>query len=541
MSLTNMHLEKYFPHKTPRPQQVDAINFAIDSFLSSDKKYVIIEAGTGVGKSAIGMTIAGMLGEHLSSSEEYSNGAWFVTTQKILQDQYIGDFGSLSLKSIKSSSNYKCRFKKRNSCSDSLNELRSIEKGTKFWNTCTFNCTYKNAKESFIASKKSITNFPYFLTESSYSRKITPRNFLVIDEAHNVETELSKFIEISVSERFSKSTLKLVFPDIKTQHQALQWVEDVYYPKLKSHLKHTEKILEKYKGLKDKLNEFTSLSKQLDLLSSHHKKLKRFLEIYDKDNWIFDAEDGYGRKGKRIFFKPIDISQYSDQLLFRFGEKILMMSATILDKDSFCQTLGIPLDETEFISLPSPFPRKNRPIFQVSIGSMSKNNIDNSLPKIAEAVKQILEQHKNDKGIIHAHSYKIANYIKKAVRSRRILIHDSNNRDIILKKHKESKTPTVLISPSMTEGVDLAGDCSRFQIICKVPYPFLGDKLIKKRMNKWRWWYPLQTAKTIMQSVGRSVRNRDDFAVTYILDSDWYYFYQKNGKFFPEDFKKCIK
>ena len=92
----------------------------------------------------------------------------------------------------------------------------------------------------------------------------------------------------------------------------------------------------------------------------------------------------------------------------------------------------------------------------------------------------------------------------------------------------------------MTEGVDLKGDLSKFQIICKVPYPYLGDPIVKKRMHKHKGWYPLQTAKSIVQSCGRSVRNESDQAVTYILDSDWHNFFRKNNQIFPEDFKKAI-
>jgi len=103
-----------------------------------------------------------------------------------------------------------------------------------------------------------------------------------------------------------------------------------------------------------------------------------------------------------------------------------------------------------------------------------------------------------------------------------------------------SKKPTVLLSPSMTEGVDLKGDASRFQVICKIPYPSLGDKIVRKRMNKWKWWYPLQTSKTIIQAIGRSVRSSDDFAVTYILDSDWERFFSRNENMFPQSFKDSI-
>ena len=103
-----------------------------------------------------------------------------------------------------------------------------------------------------------------------------------------------------------------------------------------------------------------------------------------------------------------------------------------------------------------------------------------------------------------------------------------------------SKQPTVLLSPSMTEGVDLKGDLSRFQILCKVPYPWLGDPIIRKRMKKYPSWYPLQTAMTVVQSVGRSVRNKNDKAVTYILDADWNKFYRKHKNLFCEDFKRLI-
>jgi Rad3-related DNA helicase len=120
------------------------------------------------------------------------------------------------------------------------------------------------------------------------------------------------------------------------------------------------------------------------------------------------------------------------------------------------------------------------------------------------------------------------------------LIHTPENRDEILEQHKRAKTPTVLLSPSMTEGVDLKDDLSRFQIICKVPFPYLGDQLVKKKSAKYDWYYGFATAKTLVQSVGRSVRNKNDTAVTYILDSGFDYFFKRNEQFFSDDFKSCM-
>ena len=138
-------------------------------------------------------------------------------------------------------------------------------------------------------------------------------------------------------------------------------------------------------------------------------------------------------------------------------------------------------------------------------------------------------------------NYKIGKYLMENVKTNRFLTHESGNRDEVLRFHVNSSEPTVLLSPSMMEGVDLADDASRFQILCKVPFPYLGDLVISKRMGKNKMWYPYTTAKSVIQSFGRSIRNEKDHAISYILDSDWERFFYRNSHMFPEDFRKSIK
>ena len=531
--------QQYFPYAVPRPQQIEAIDLILDAF-NSGKRFFALEAGTGVGKSAIATTVARVLSQQ-NTPDAFVPGSLFVTTQKLLQQQYEKDYQQQGMRSIKSARNYKCKYKKFNTCADGQTELRLQEKGSTYWNTCTFNCTYKNAKQEFLDAGLSVTNFPYLLTESHFNGKIKPHQLLVIDEAHNVETELSKFIEIAVSENFTKKTLKIEMPILTTHHQALTWMTDVYYPKLSSYVQHIQSMLEKYTNIKKHLDQFVSLTRQLHMIEGHHKRLSDFLRVHSQENWVFEVQESEVKGLRKLSFKPIDIAEFADQYLFRLGYKVLLMSATLIQIDKFLDMVGIGQEDSEKLSLPSPFPIKNRPILFVPMGRMTSKEIDNSLPKLAEAVKRILEEHKNEKGIIHTHSYKIAQFIKRNIKSRRLLISTPSNREEILKKHIKSTKPTVLISPSMTEGVDLEGEASRFQIICKVPYPYLGDKLVKKRMNKWKWWYPFQTSKTVIQSIGRSVRSEVDTAVTYILDSDWERFYGRNKNLFPSDFHKCLR
>lgn len=535
--------ENFFPFGAIRDQQREAIEFALHEF-ENGKRFVIIEAGTGVGKSAIGVTISRALGNWMQRNDEYKPGSYFLTTQKILQEQYLDDFGGCKgpMTSIKSSSNYQCKYHKKQSCGEGQRLLRlEQDKTSKFFRTCSFSCNYKEEKGKFMESPESITNFSYFLAETTYAGKLLPRDVLVIDESHNTDGELSKFIEVSVSEKFAQTVLNLQMPKtLTTERAAFDWIKNVYIVKLTSHLKHIEAMFEQHAGLREKVKEFDALSRQIEMLDKHMCKVNRFIDLFDEDNWVLSITETEDQKTRRLEFKPIDISPYSDQALFRFGRKVLMLSATILNQRAFCESLGIPLEESAFITLPSPFPVENRPVLVSSIGKMSAGEIDNTLPKLAEAVRQILAAHPKEKGIIHCHSYKVANYIMKNIKSKRLLTHKSEDREDVLNQHLSSKEPTVLVTPSMTEGVDLKGDFSRFQIICKVPYPYLGDKLVQKRMRKWSWWYPLQTAKTIIQSLGRSIRSADDHAVSYILDSDWNRFYGQQRDLFPESFRDSV-
>ena len=58
----------HFPFGEIREPQQQAIDFALEAY-ESGKRFVVLEAGTGVGKSAIGLTIARYLTANHSESE----------------------------------------------------------------------------------------------------------------------------------------------------------------------------------------------------------------------------------------------------------------------------------------------------------------------------------------------------------------------------------------------------------------------------------------------------------------------------------------
>lgn len=538
----NYKIKKFFPFENIRPQQEEVINFALDTFLKSDKKFAIIEAPTGSGKSGCGITIAKYLAKHMRLENGFEKGAWFITTQKTLQDQYMRDFSppKNTLYSIKSASNYQCEYFKKNKCSDSLHLLKEADPDSKFYNKCYYGCCYKDAKRKFLNSELSITNFPYFLTESTYIKKIVPRQLLICDEAHNVEAEISSFFEILVSEKFASGILDVDMPTITNQDEAVKWVKEQYKPSLYAKIESIKEELRElqYTG-QEETEEARKVASKKEKLDQHRTKINKFLLLYSKDNWVFNLIPSWNRSGRKLEFKTIDISQYSKECLFRFGQKILLMSATILDKDAYCESVGIDPNDAEFISIDSTFPKDNMPVYFLPSGDMSKRNLKNSLPIMTEMVKEILSQHKNEKGIIHTRTFNIANYIKENIKSKRLIVHSGENREEVLEKYLNTEG-TVLVSPSHTEGLDLKDDLSRFQIICKIYWPYLGDELVKRRMKKYKHWYSYQAVKSLIQARGRSIRTEKDYAATYILDDAFDRLYSKNLRLFPEHFKKCL-
>ena len=78
--------------------------------------------------------------------------------------------------------------------------------------------------------------------------------------------------------------------------------------------------------------------------------------------------------------------------------------------------------------------------------------------------------------------------------------------------------PTVLVSPSMSYGVDLKGDLAKFQIIVKAPFLPTKDVRIERMMKNDFDWYQNKMLCSLIQSCGRGVRSKKDECITYILD-----------------------
>ena len=170
---------------------------------------------------------------------------------------------------------------------------------------------------------------------------------------------------------------------------------------------------------------------------------------------------------------------------------------------------------------------------------MSYYNKKESFARAIPIISKILEKNSEHKGIIHTSNYEFSNWIKSSIKNKRLIFHDSQTREKSLTEHLTSTLETVLVSPSMINGVDLKDEYSRFQVILKVPFPNLLSTKIKKRLETRKEWYNWKSLVDLLQAYGRSIRNDDDWAETYILDECFDQILENNNV--PQYFLDALK
>jgi ATP-dependent DNA helicase DinG len=263
-------------------------------------------------------------------------------------------------------------------------------------------------------------------------------------------------------------------------------------------------------------------------------------------NWIVSDIKKENYEVIKVEFKPLDTSRYW-KAVFEKCNKTLMMSATILDSKTFCTSLGLAPEEVKFIQVGSDFPTENRPIYPMNIAFLNYNSLKLQEVKtsLSRAIDNLMASHKNHKGIIHTTSYEQLNFIKQNIsqaNQRRLLVTDPEiQREEVVEEHINTTKPTVLISPSLHMGLDLKDNLSRFQIITKVPYPNKSDRWIDAKRKANEQWYNWQTALRLVQGYGRSIRSKEDWAKTYVLDTAFGYFVRKNRNMLPGWFVQAIR
>jgi Rad3-related DNA helicase len=509
-----------FPFAHYRAGQREALDAARRAF-GEGRRIVVVEAPTGAGKSAIAVTLA----REASSS-------YLLTGQKILQDQYQRDFDDLAV--VKGRANYPC-------------EVAATHAGDapcllgRTYPACSA-CSYFRAKHHAIASRRALLNYAYFLHELNASGQFGPRDLLVLDEAHNAEAMLLAFVTLTLADGvLERAGIDARVPGFVEGEVAFEFAERLI-PRVAERVRALGRSIEAGSG---------SIEREAEIL----RQQRTLATIARRLDWLIDSRDDgvewvvehrFERPhGASLTFKPVSVAPFAEELLFAHARRVLMLSATVLDAGTFLRSLGVAPEEAAVVQVASTFPVERRPLLLRPVARLTRHHLEEELPRLIAEVIEIMRDHDGEKGVVHTHTYRIAEAIARALPAdlaARVITHrDAAGRDAAIDAHLRAPSATILLSPSMTEGLDFVGDLARWQVICKLPYPSLGDPQVAARCRNDQGWYDWRTSLTLVQAYGRAVRSEEDHAVTYVLDAGAPKFLERQRRRLPGWFVDAIR
>lgn len=502
---------------TPRINQRECLDFLLKN---DDKDFFILNLPTGTGKSFIPLSLG-----------EIHKKILIVTSTNQLIEQYLKL--DKNVVEIKGAGNYKCAKEDFLTCAEGPCKNNMALRQSCIINSC---CPHINQLDAFKNAKKGLTNYSFVLSSILYGifseeNREFKYDWVIFDEGHNIEQHMIDFATIKIDYNYLIENQIIPYDDyIIKNKQEITWVDIINSCKFIQ-----SKIAYRLEVINFRLDELKKSKKTLKIKKEIKKSLEEksfldkiltpfllFLSHSDENNWIYEPNSS----DNTFKLTPINAGFIFNSYLKTIGKKFIFMSATIGDQDVFKRILELEPSKTTYFECDSPFPAKASPVVVLPKLNLSYTAIDNSLEKCLQYVEAISSKHKEG-GIIHTANYKIATYIynncnptlknrlvckekyKNVNNSRLVEIHEENIRGGL---------NSILLSPSMIEGLDLIDDLSRWQIIIKLPFASLGDGRVNYLANKFKEWYVDDVVKKIIQACGRSTRTENDWSITYILD-----------------------
>jgi Rad3-related DNA helicase len=456
----------YLIHPLDRPGQQAAFDF----ILNSQKKYIIINAPTGSGKSAW----AAEMSKHYRTL--------VLTEHKSLQstnyrDQYQFDI-------LYGKSNYPCEDKERKklhwTCFDCGNP------------DCQ--CPYNLAEMNCLKSLRVSLNYAKFLMSGDFVDRYNPE-ILFLDEGHNVPDIVTEFIGFGLEwkNEFIKylsppEPMRLTFSE--AMHIFKQCLGALEKNKPKRPETNSNLSQKDVKYAMEKWRKWKHLKQKLEITAA-------LLEKGEPLDWYFEAEK------EKLIIKPLT-AKYHFKRMFDAADKVVLMSATI--KPSIAEELGIGENEFDYYEVPHIWPAPLRLVHDLGCPRMNWESTDYDKGKQAEIIAKFLSR--SVSGIIHVSSKAQAAELKEKLNYHGFdiwLPPDGQGTDEQLQAWYEARRPGMYcISWNFHEGVDLGNDA--INIIAKIPYTNIGSGYEYAKMEYNQQAYLERAAYRLEQASGRNRR-----------------------------------
>ena len=548
--------------------QRETVQAICEAYFEDPDGTIVIDAPTGTGKSIVAMASSLVL-------TRLGLKGYMVTSDLMLQDQYESDFYKLKLRwpSLKGVDNYECSVNGQPfSIGDCKIKGMGYEQASRL--SCYSNCEYLQTRKRAMESPVCLLNYSYWLIQRNYvedkmtrEQRSVPferRDFVFFDEAHKidevVQSHFSPRVDRMMVDRmvqtenflvrhqiegtgYTKGRLQamvndiMMIPDKEGVFEAMKVFERVLHGFGKARKRANKMANQLFKN-RDVPRDWQTIFTNFDRIKDVHCKFEDYIDLINEvgiDKMVIDHQ----REETKTMC--VDEARMIKKYMHDKAGFKVFMSATIGDPSTYMKLMGI--ENARFIRLGNQFDYTKSPIVFVNRFGLSFKEKEANLPKVIQLLDQIIDKHRGQKGIVHTGSYDFKNAIMgKSKHTFRLMHYEgSKEKEGAFELFKKTQADKVLIGPSLLEGLDLKDDTSRFQIFFKVPYPSMNDPLIKAKMDNSRDWYNWKTTIAIQQGVGRSVRNEEDWAVTYIIDANFGNLLYHNSDAFPPSFKERLK
>lgn len=436
---------------------------------------------TGFGKSLLYMAFAVL----------EQGRAIVLTSTKRLMTQLRRDFGSIGLVDIRGAGNYECTMPPPD---DEPRAYRSCDRGyCKAGVECSLRqsgCPYYDRRREAMGAQLIVSNYSYWMNTNAYGEGLGAFDTVIMDEAHSALEELSGFLTTQISET-DVMMLGLGYPSV---HSWRQWV----YKAIPIAKRYTE-----MGNIFDNVIHFKKLHQNLERITMGHV-----------DDWVFE-HDGVGLR-----WTIVDPAALAEKYLFCGVPEVILTSATLTPKT--LHMLNVDEAHYDYIEYDSGFPVERRPIYYVPIAKLSKLSDDDNFHAVFDAMDEGIGKRLDRKGVIHCHSYELRDRIYMRSPYKSIMItHNRTNAEEKIELFKRTPPPAILLSPSMTTGVDFPYRECEYQFIPKVPFPDRSSRVLRARERLDKEYGVVLTMTTLEQMVGRGMRADDDQCETAIFDMNF--------------------
>ena len=519
--------------KAYREQQLEIANW-LEAGINEGKTKFIICAPTGSGKSAVSK----MVGNYFAKLGKTTLITSPLNTLVDQYEEYTTDKNGKPLVTLKGKSNYVCkaRYELRGGvlencdngfcagkiCSMDYDAGRKVVYKKRNCKECVQECpckecNYKAVMRAFKTSDIGNTNFTLLQMGVVNGQESGP-DCLIVDEADYIEPFIRMFRTVTIPEYWDFDwDAQLACLDDLAENLEYELNHINISPDNIRRKKYLESQVYKIRAL---LNDFTV----------HQEK------------WIVKHNNE-----KSTTYEPVSINRFIEDALKTDERTVILMSAT-----------PEKLDGWEFLEVKSPFPADIRPIKHIPVGSMSLKNRAETIPKLAEFLRNgYLKWLMPGKTIVHVPSYAVAFglYQEVVIQSRGLVVPIVQTRECsedsvdgatlrkdVIEKFKNSSEPwQILIAVNMGRGIDLPEIGIKNNIITFLKRPNPTDPLVKAKMRYLGGdWSFTECGNDLMQQYGRINRNNDKITNTIITEPEFEKFMRLHDNKLREWFKEAI-